>query len=93
MLHFTAFNVGTFYSVEPGSHEPNLGTRLLVDDIGFNFTSTGLNTIKKEAQFKIYPNPASAQFKIESKFTDEYTYSIRNITGQLVFAGLAFSNS
>jgi hypothetical protein len=53
----------------------------LVDDIGFNFTSTGLNTIKKEAQFKIYPNPASEQFKIESQFTDEYTYSIRNITG------------
>lgn len=91
---YYSFSISTFYSVSPGSHEPAFGTRLLVDDIGFNHAATsGLNTISRNSTIKIYPNPAVDKLQIDTQVFGDYSYSISTMHGQLLLEGMLQGNS
>lgn len=69
---FYSLSISTFYTASPGYRQPGFGTRLLADDIGFNFVSTtGLNTIVNDKQINIYPSP----------FTDEIVVNGYSLAG------------
>jgi hypothetical protein len=83
---FYSLNVGTFYTVEPGSHDPSFGTRLIVDDIGFNFV-TSVNEVKK-SNIDLFPNPSSGivHFTCQQEMLNK-SYEVLDISGRVVFEG------
>ena len=84
---FYMINIGTFYSIETGSHDPSFGTRLTVDDVGFNLVSAGTNELKKNS-ITAYPNPASdfIILKNESGNQDAH-FLITDISGREIVSG------
>ncbi len=91
---FYSFTIRNFYTSEPGSHQPSLGTQLKVDNIGFNFVSSSANnTNTVDRQIAVYPNPARDNINIDSHvFTDSH-YKIHSIIGQTILEGNLQSNS
>lgn len=88
---FYSFRISNFYTAAPDVRQPSLGTRLLVDDIGFNFV-TNVSSIKEEKTL-IYPNPASEFITIEIPANKLFNYCINNISGQTIQNGFLTSKS
>ncbi|MEP7263806.1 MAG: T9SS type A sorting domain-containing protein [Bacteroidota bacterium] len=85
---FYSFFISNFYTADPGSRQPGFGTRLLVDNIQFNFASTSVNEENNNNQFiNIYPNPSQDYITINSGIIQTTPYKIRNMFGQLVMEG------
>ncbi len=86
---FYSLSIGTFYTVEPGSHEPSFGTRLIVDDVGFNFVTQSVNDFGSVNRLQVYPNPASDFIILKSEAGEIYSdYTITDISGRVVLRGL-----
>jgi hypothetical protein len=94
-IHYTSQNTVAFYSLgfsafytsSQGSHQPAMGTRLLVDDVTFDGAALGISNQSPKSEIKIYPNPTNNVLNIQSEFNSEIQYSICNAFGQMVTAG------
>jgi hypothetical protein len=85
---YYSFTIRNFYSIEPGSHQPSLGTRFIVDSININyFSSTGINSANGNRQMNVYPNPARDHIRIDARFNKSGTYKIHSVIGQKVLEG------
>lgn len=51
-----------------GSKNPPLGTVLWVDDVNFNYSTTGLNSNKLDEKVSVYPNPTKSSLTVNSDF-------------------------
>lgn len=92
LASFYSLSIHNFYTAVPGSRQPGFGTRLLVDDVGFNHAVTGgLNPVDDDSGFQMYPNPATGQLNILTKENKSLTYKIYNTFGQLVSEGTVHS--
>jgi hypothetical protein len=87
LVAFYSFRIGTFYSIEPGSHEPSLGTRLKVDNIGFNYVSAYVSDFNGPGAKMIYPNPASDFVNVDISVKNNSAYKIYSSTGQIIKSG------
>jgi len=86
---FYSLSFSNFITTAPGVRQPTFGTRMLVDDIGFNFVSTsGIDAIESGDKINVYPNPATEYVKINAGNLENVPYAIRNLTGQLVSEGI-----
>jgi hypothetical protein len=85
---FYTYTISNFYTATPGLRQPSFGTRLLVDNIGFNFaTTSGIATNSMDDEMNVYPNPASSQITINTHFSKPVPYSVYNLFGQVVMEG------
>ncbi len=86
---YYTFFISNFYTADPGYRQPSFGTRLQVDNIGFNMFSAdvaeGSNNINS---INIYPNPAGDQISINRKSNNETNYRIYNLFGVVVQEGV-----
>ncbi len=91
---FYSFTIRNFYSSEPGSHQPSLGTRFIVDNIGFNyFSASADNTTKNDRQINVYPNPARSWINIDAQAFKNTHFKIHSIIGQTILEGNLQPNS
>lgn len=84
--------IRNFYTEIPGYREPSLGTRLIVDDLEFNFAAVGTNTVQTEKQIAVFPNPVSDKINIHLNSEKNSSYKIYNGTGKLILQGSLFEN-
>lgn len=86
---YYSYSIYNFYTETPYFRQPSLGTRLLVDDLEFNFAPTPIHkTATATAQFDLFPNPASTHINIHSTEGQVYPYSICNVLGEIVHEGV-----
>ena len=84
--------IRNFYTEIPGYRQPSLGTRLIVDDLEFNFAAVGTNTVQTEKQIAVFPNPVSDKINIHLNSEKNSSYKIYNGTGKLILQGSLFEN-
>jgi hypothetical protein len=88
---FYSLKISTFYTLDPGVRQPGFGTRLLVDNIGFNYANTtDINPAKTQNAFSVYPNPAKDEIHFDSKLNTASPYRLCNIFGQTVMEGTIY---
>lgn len=88
---FYTFIISNFYSSEPGSHQPSLGTRLLVDNVDFNFISASANNTAVDRQTTVYPNPARDHIILNVNTVSHF--KMHTSIGQLLMEGDLQANS
>jgi hypothetical protein len=88
-VDFYSLSFSTFITSAPGVRQPTFGTRMLVDDIGFNFVATsGIDELNNGDRINVYPNPATDYVIMYAGNTEDVPYFIRTFTGQLVSEGV-----
>jgi hypothetical protein len=86
---YYSMTISAFYSSVPGSHQPAFGTRLLVDNIIFNYASvTGINSMEKKNQINIFPNPSTGKINIHTDEVNPCPFKIYNMYGQKIKEGV-----
>jgi hypothetical protein len=91
---FYSLSIHSFYTANPGLRQPGFGTRLLIDDVGFNFADvSGLHLVNSHKQVNVYPNPASDYIHVNSNITKTMHYRIHTIFGQLLIEGNILPNT
>lgn len=83
---FYSLYFSTFYSAEPGSHQPSFGTYLLVDDVVFNLVSSAVDDQEYGSAIRIFPNPAYSVLHF-NRLKDQKGFSIFDLSGKLVLKG------
>ena len=81
---FYSIVIRNFYTENLGYRQPSLGTRLIVDDLGFNFASVGTNNINFKKQLSVFPNPANDRISIQVKSGKIISYKIFNVIGDVL---------
>lgn len=85
--------IRNFYTEIPGYRQPSLGTRLIVDDLEFNFAAVGTNSIHREKQVTVFPNPANDIINVKLKSGNNISYKIYNITGEVLIQNKLVENN
>jgi len=63
---YYSLRFSNFYTANPGYKQPSLGTRLLIDQIGFNLvTSIDQPSAIAQNKIQLVPNPAGNQLRIQ----------------------------
>ena len=63
---YYSLRFSNFYTASPGYKQPSLGTRLLIDQIGFNLvTSIDQPSAIAQNKIQLVPNPAGNQLRIQ----------------------------
>lgn len=83
---FYSIFISNFYTVEPGSHEPAFGTRLLVDDFSFEPLFTSLVN-PNSIGLSVFPNPATGETLLHCEFSGEVRYRLMDAQGKAVATG------
>lgn len=84
---YYSFFISNFYTADPGVRQPGFGTRLTVDNIGFDFaSSTGAGSIIPESEMNVYPNPAHGLVSLNfSRNEKEGKVTVSNVLGEIIY--------
>lgn len=83
---FYSLSIHNFYTATPGLRQPTFGTRLFVDNVGFNFVTntTAIQANESKSQLNISPNPAANRLKLNLTQTSPFEVRIINKLGEQV---------
>lgn len=83
---FYSLSIHNFYTATPGLRQPTFGTRLIVDNVGFNFVTntTAIQANESKSQLNISPNPAANRLKLNLTQTSTFEVRIINKLGEQV---------
>lgn len=85
LASFYSLSIHNFYTALPGYRQPSLGTRLLVDNLGFNFVSLSSEAHLTDSDlFKIYPSITQAEVNVCVSNKEFYQIEIFNLSGQCI---------
>ena len=85
---YFSLTIHNFFTSQPGYRQPSFGTRLLVDNLGFNFvTLSSQNPENSNSDFSIYPNPARTELKLSVQENTFFEYEILDALGQRLKKG------
>ena len=74
--------------------DPNSpGNNLYIDDINIIDNVAGIQNIKTDVNFTIYPNPTDGNFVIETNTTEKQNVQMFDVTGKLVLTQTISGNT
>lgn len=84
---YYSFFISNFYTEEPGVRQPGFGTRLTIDEIGFDFASSiSTASIMPGIGISVYPNPSHGDVSIIfSKNIEAGKLSVSNVFGESIY--------
>lgn len=83
---YYSFFISNFYTESPGVRQPGFGTRLIIDNIGFNFASAGTGSMTEENEITVYPNPSNGFFTLNfSDRIEEGKVTVCNVLGEGIY--------
>lgn len=85
LASFYSLSFGAFYTDTPGLRQPGFGTRLLVDDVGFQFAVAA--DAGAVTSLQVYPNPGSGLVHVRSESAELVGYRIHDGLGRRCAAG------